>query len=85
MSKIKIAEDYIRLANRIAVGFVALLILATIVPSKDTMYKMAASEVGEIALDNGGLETLQNLKKFIDKKLETALQESPPIATEKTE
>lgn len=58
--------------------FVAALIVGLalrFIPSESTMYKMAASEIGEMALDNGGMETLQNLKKFIDKKLEDSIAE----------
>lgn len=53
-----------------------------LIPAKDTMYKMAASEIGEMALDSGGMETLQNLKKFIDAKLKDAV--NPEVQEEKS-
>ena len=53
-------------------GALFLLILQSAIPSKETIYLIAASEVGEVAVESDvGKELLQDLSEILDHQLES--------------
>lgn len=72
-------QDYSRWANQYAIGFsvlVFLLVVSFLVPSKDTIYMIAASEMGEhVAMSSEALEIGQELKAAVLHQLKLLQEE----------
>lgn len=69
-------EYLIKYAKRFIFAIPILLVLAALVPNRDTMYLMAASEVGEEVIMNPEVaETMGKVKTILDQELDRIIGE----------
>jgi hypothetical protein len=64
--------------NKLIVVGVVLIMISSVIPSRQTMYLIAASEIGEtVILSPEMTETVGKMKAVIDKKLEEFIEDEP--------